>query len=100
MSLCRENIFLGVVHEPRNAKRGEGGVWPNVCIALHGGGGGLDAVLRNMFQLKICVKRPIEVSRRREVREFQGFIDYVSKQNVLICLVSCVSVTLFCYQIV
>ena len=32
-------------------------------------------MLRNMFQLKICVKRSLEVSRRREVVEFLEFID-------------------------
>ena len=60
-------------------------------------GGGLDAVLRDMFQLKICVKRPLEVSRTRDVREFLGFI--ISRnRNVLktLSLVFCVSqVSLF-----
>jgi len=38
-------------------------------------------VLRHMFQLKICVKRALEVSRRRDVREFLVLIDYLVAQN-------------------
>jgi len=66
-----------------------------------GEGRGLDAVLRNMFQLKICVKRTLVVSHRREVWEFRELI--VSRnRNVLKIpsLVSFVSVCLFRNQIV
>jgi len=46
-----------------------------------GEGRGLDAVLGNMFQLKISMKLPLEVSRRRDVREFLEIRYYLSKEK-------------------
>jgi len=67
-----------------------------------GQGRGLDNVSRNMFQLKICVKRPLEVSRRREVGNFWNLLIFSQNRNVIkmLSLLSCVSVCLFYHQIV